>query len=144
MEIFGETGIYSEKFGDLFPENFCPVEKLRENRENLDKLVGDSLRTLIQSSLHFYIFKMTLGLFECRAWFRGSRSRKWSAHCMWCANSWRFAQCQDTTSIYISYSWCQTNQLGRHSPCCCIRFWIACTAPADYMGWRKLMRAYAD
>jgi hypothetical protein len=63
---------------------------------------------------------------------------------MWWANSWRFSPFQGTTSINISYSWCQTNQWGSHSPCCCIRCWIACTAPADNTGWRKRRRAYAD
>jgi hypothetical protein len=81
---------------------------------------------------------------ECRARIRSSRSRKWSADCMWWASSWRFSPFQGTTSINISYSWCQTNQWGSHSPCCCIRCWIACTAPADNTGWRKRRRAYAD
>ena len=45
MEIFGENGRNSEKFGDLFPENVRPMEKLGETRRNPEKLARDSQRT---------------------------------------------------------------------------------------------------
>ena len=114
-------------------------EKLGETQRNLLEIPGE-LEAWLKSFLHFYIFKMTWNAERIQS----SRSRKWSADCMWWANCWRFSPFQGTTSINISYSWCQTNQWDSHSPCCCIRCWIACTAPADNTGWRKRRRAYAD